>query len=94
MHQEIQNVGVVLGKKIIDILTMNRLNLPQTQLEIVKFLGVNFWEYVFGKTFDKLQTSHTGTYEIRDNNKFISRISSSASYDKDDFNAMQECKLR
>ena len=55
MHQEIENVGVQLGRRIIDVMTKDMGNVHQTQLDIVKYLCVSFWPYVFGKQVDNLK---------------------------------------
>ena len=94
MHQEIQNVGVVIGKKIIDCITRNKQDLPQTLTQVVTFLAIDFWSYIFGKKVDHVKTDNVSVFELSDNNKFIGRISSAASYDKEDFNAIEECKMR
>ena len=49
LHQEIENVGIQLGRKIIDVNTKDLNNINQTYLEIVKHIGVVLWPYVFGK---------------------------------------------
>ena len=47
----------------------------QTQLDIIKFLGLHFWQYVFGKNIDNLKTNNAGTFVIYDKNRFLGRIS-------------------
>ena len=76
MHQEIENVGVLLGRRIIDVITKDLSNVHQTQLDIVKYLCVQFWQYVFGKQIDNLKTNNSGTFVLYDTNKFLGRISS------------------
>lgn len=77
MHQEIENVGVQLGRRIIDVMTKDQLNVHQTQLEIIKFICVSFWPYLFGKQVDNLKTNNAGTFVLLDQNfKFLGRISS------------------
>ena len=54
---------------------LNQPNMFQTQLDIVKFLGLHFWNYVFGKQIDNLKTNNQGTFVIYDRNRFLGRIS-------------------
>lgn len=84
MHQEIENVGVQLGRRIIDLITRDLPNMHQTQFDIIKFMQTNFWPYVFGKTLDKIKfqaqkEQKCNSYILQDyNNRFLGRISSSA----------------
>lgn len=77
MHQEIENVGVLLGRRIIDVITKDQSNVHQTQLDVVKYLCVQFWQYVFGKQIDNLKTNNLGTFVLYDTNRFLGRISTS-----------------
>ena len=38
LHQEIENLGVILGRRIIDIITKDALSIPQTQMEMIKYI--------------------------------------------------------
>ena len=38
MHQEIENVGVQLGRRIIDVMSKDLPNVHQTQLDIIKYI--------------------------------------------------------
>ena len=49
LHQEIENTGVVLGRRIIDLITRDLPAIQQTQVDILKFMQLSFWPYVFGK---------------------------------------------
>jgi len=75
MHQEIENVGISLGRRIIDVITKDQSNVHQTQLDVVKYLCVQFWQYVFGKQIDNLKTNNAGTFVLFDVNKFLARVS-------------------
>lgn len=62
MHQEIENVGVVLGRRIIDNITKDLGSIHQTQTDIIKFICLSFWPYVFGKQIDKLKPSGKNSF--------------------------------
>ena len=77
MHQEIENVGVLLGRRIIDNITKDLGSIHQTQTDIIKFICLSFWPYVFGKQIDKLKPSGKNSFILQDFNfKFLGRISS------------------
>eukprot|EP00356_Strombidium_inclinatum_P016229 CAMPEP_0170486958 /NCGR_PEP_ID=MMETSP0208-20121228/5850_1 /TAXON_ID=197538 /ORGANISM="Strombidium inclinatum, Strain S3" /LENGTH=65 /DNA_ID=CAMNT_0010761053 /DNA_START=264 /DNA_END=461 /DNA_ORIENTATION=- len=57
-------------------MTMVSPSVFQTQLDIIRFLGVTFWQHVFGKSIDNLKTDNKGTFVIYDRNRFLGRLSS------------------
>ena len=77
MHQEIENIGVVLGRRIIDNITKELGSIHQTQTDIIKFICLSFWPYVFGKQIDKLKPYSKNAFILQDFNfRFLGRISS------------------
>jgi len=77
LYQEIENVGVILGRRIIDNITKDLGSIQQTQTDIIKFICLSFWPYVFGKQIDKLKPYSKNAFILQDFNfKFLGRISS------------------
>eukprot|EP00355_Strombidium_rassoulzadegani_P004083 CAMPEP_0168617424 /NCGR_PEP_ID=MMETSP0449_2-20121227/5534_1 /TAXON_ID=1082188 /ORGANISM="Strombidium rassoulzadegani, Strain ras09" /LENGTH=101 /DNA_ID=CAMNT_0008658237 /DNA_START=363 /DNA_END=668 /DNA_ORIENTATION=- len=69
-------------------------NIEQTQLDVVKYLGVQFWPYVFGKQIDNLRTDNAGTFMILDKNRFIGRLSTGVDFSGKNKELAEECRLR
>ena len=77
MQQEIENLGVSIGRKIVDLMTKNNSELLQTNMEIMRYISTKFWKYIFGKYSDTLRKNNSCTYfELVDQQfKFLGRIS-------------------
>eukprot|EP00808_Paulinella_micropora_P019133 g60554.t1 len=75
VHSKLQNLGFDVGHRLAERYTkdLQRFN---GQLNIIKFICKEFWQYVFRKPVDKLQTNYRGIYVLHDNKfAWISKIS-------------------
>ncbi len=62
---KLENLGFQVGSRITERFTRNYPKFLTT-LEVVKFLCKDFWNSIFGKQVDKLQTNHRGVYVLHD----------------------------
>ena len=65
--QRIENIGFDIGYRLAEKLTMDQKILTFTELDVIKFICKNFWEEVFRKKIDKLQTNNKGVFFLFDN---------------------------
>lgn len=83
-QQRLDNLGYDIGYRYIERVAENQRVLDSDPLDVVKFICKDFWEAVFKKKIDKLQTNHRGVFVLSDNSfKWIEK------YSNDDMNAMQ-----
>mmetsp|Transcript_54047 Transcript_54047/g.105733 ORF Transcript_54047/g.105733 Transcript_54047/m.105733 type:complete len:195 (+) Transcript_54047:175-759(+) len=61
----VEDAAFPLGAKIVERLTLFKPRLPD-QKNCVKFVCKDFWNYIFNKNADQLQTNRKGGYVIRD----------------------------
>lgn len=73
---DIEQVGMSLGRKIIDLLIREMQVKFQVQLDVMKFICTEFWKFTFSKAVDNLRTNNAGTFIMTDEAfKFIARVS-------------------
>ncbi len=64
--QRLEAMGQDVGHRIVDRLAEKQKFIGFDDLDYVKFICRDFWEALFGKKVDKLQTNKRGTYVISD----------------------------
>mmetsp|Transcript_7812 Transcript_7812/g.6979 ORF Transcript_7812/g.6979 Transcript_7812/m.6979 type:complete len:175 (+) Transcript_7812:24-548(+) len=75
--QRLDDMGYNVGYKLIEKLAAQHRYLGSEPLDIVKFLCKEFWEHIFKKKIDKLQTNHKGVFVLSDFKfKWLERYSS------------------
>eukprot|EP00457_Paulinella_chromatophora_P011024 gb/GEZN01011147.1/.p1 GENE.gb/GEZN01011147.1/~~gb/GEZN01011147.1/.p1 ORF type:complete len:187 (-),score=35.69 gb/GEZN01011147.1/:525-1085(-) len=75
VHSKLQNLGFDVGHRLAERYTKD-LQRFTGQLNIIKFICKEFWQAVFRKPVDKLQTNYRGIYVLHDNKfSWISKIS-------------------
>ena len=63
--------------RYIEKIADNQKILDTDPLDIVKFICKEFWEAIFNKKIDKLQTNHRGVFVLSDNSfKWLAKFSS------------------
>mmetsp|Transcript_16129 Transcript_16129/g.23922 ORF Transcript_16129/g.23922 Transcript_16129/m.23922 type:complete len:138 (+) Transcript_16129:97-510(+) len=62
-----ENIGFEVGYRLTERLTQSKM-LGSELLDSVKFICKDFWNEIFAKQVDKLQTDHSGTFVLRDLN--------------------------
>eukprot|EP01041_Mallomonas_annulata_P009087 gene9087-18829_t len=64
-QQRLDNIGYEVGYRYVEKVAQQR-PLPTDHLEMMKFICKDFWEDVFRKKIDKLQTNHRGVFVLSD----------------------------
>lgn len=81
-QQRLDNIGYEIGYRHIEQIAEDQKVLDTAPLDIMKFICKDFWEALFHKKIDKLQTNHRGVFVLSDYNfKWLER------YASDDMNA-------
>lgn len=79
LQTEVEQLGSQLGRKAIDHLQLKLETKHSTQLEVMRFVCVELWEFVFAHRIDRLSTNSEGVYLLIDEQcRFLSRLSSDA----------------
>ena len=70
-------MGNQLGTRVIDALDMRQTTKLNNQLELMKYLAMTVWPYIFGEKILKLTTNNHGLFEMIDTQfRFFARLSS------------------
>ncbi len=64
-HIKLEEMGFSVGYRFIERISSVRL-VPAEPLEAIKFICKDFWQEIFGKSIDKLQTNHRGVFVLKD----------------------------
>eukprot|EP00924_Labyrinthula_sp_SR-Ha-C_P015491 snap_masked-scaffold_4-processed-gene-1.6-mRNA-1 protein AED:0.31 eAED:0.32 QI:0/-1/0/1/-1/1/1/0/160 len=67
---KLQAIFFDIGSKLSKYLPKKQIDTtkPETEIDKLKFICKNIWNYLFNKSVDKLQTNHSGTYILHDLN--------------------------
>jgi hypothetical protein len=65
--QRIENMGYEIGYRLAEKLTADQKFLSFAELDMIKFICKDFWEEIFKKKIDKLQTNRKGVFFLFDN---------------------------
>lgn len=65
--QRIENMGYDIGYRLAEKLTADQKFLSFAELDMIKFICKDFWEEIFKKKIDKLQTNRKGVFFLFDN---------------------------
>lgn len=65
--QRIENIGFDIGYRLAEKLTMDQKFLSFAELDMIKFICKDFWDEIFRKKIDKLQTNKKGVFFLFDN---------------------------
>lgn len=66
IFEKLDDIGYSVGYRLIEKLSSQSKFIGSDHLEIVKFICKEFWEIVFKKKIDKLQTNHKGVFVLSD----------------------------
>jgi len=78
MNQRLEQMGYDVGYRYVEKAVANQVFLGTEPLDIVKYICKEFWEEMFKKKIDKLQTNHKGVFVLSDSKfKWLERFSSS-----------------
>eukprot|EP01038_Epipyxis_sp_PR26KG_P004715 gene4715-6619_t len=66
INQRLDQMGYEVGYRIIERISANQKYIGSEPLDLVKFICKEFWEEVFKKKVDKLQTNHRGVFVLSD----------------------------
>ena len=73
-------MGYDVGYRYVEKIVANQFLIGTEPLDIVKYLCKEFWEDIFKKKIDKLQTNHKGVFVLSDFKfKWLERFSPSPS---------------
>jgi len=64
--QRLEVMGQEVGYRIVERISEKQRFLGFEDLDYVKFICREFWEAIFGKKIDKLQTNHKGVFVLFD----------------------------
>jgi hypothetical protein len=64
--RRLENIGYEVGYRMIERLNNNYKFIGTDPLDIIKFICKDFWEEIFRKKIDKLQTNHRGVFVLTD----------------------------
>jgi hypothetical protein len=64
--RRLENIGYETGYRMIEKLNNNHKFIGTDPLDIIKFICKDFWEEIFRKKIDKLQTNHRGVFVLTD----------------------------
>lgn len=68
----LEKIGFSMGEKLIaKLLSSTNTTPPTDQLQIIKYICCEFWQFAFGKQIDSLKTNHRGVYVLTDNDVSI-----------------------
>jgi len=82
----LENLASDLGRNIVEKCVDDRLSRYKTRLDIIKFIGVDVWTFLFGKAVTKIDSRDEvrETYYFHDNDfKFFRRISTESETGKE-----------
>jgi len=65
--QRIEIMGYEIGYRFMEKFSMDQKFVGFTELELIKFICKDFWDEMFKKKIDKLQTNHKGVFVLFDN---------------------------
>ena len=65
--QRIEMMGYEIGYRFMERMSMDQKFLGFTELDLIKFICKDFWDEIFKKKIDKLQTNHKGVFVLFDN---------------------------
>lgn len=75
--QRLDDIGYNVGYRLVERMSTVHKLLGPDPLDAVKFLCKEFWEQVFKKKIDKLQTNHKGVFVLSDTKfKWLDRYAS------------------
>lgn len=78
INGSLEGHGFQVGYRFIERALQRKIVAPDNDLEAVKFICKDFWNLVFGKQIDKLQTNHRGVFVLKDLTfRWMTRLSSS-----------------
>jgi hypothetical protein len=66
IFQRLENLGFEIGHRYIEKISSQLKPLGTEHLDIIKFICKDFWEELFKKKIDKLQTNHRGVFVLSD----------------------------
>ncbi len=76
LFEKLDDIGYSVGYRLIEKLSSQAKFIGTDHLEIVKFICKEFWEIVFKKKIDKLQTNHKGVFVLSDLKfKWVEKVS-------------------
>eukprot|EP01039_Chlorochromonas_danica_P017893 gene17893-21398_t len=64
--RRLENIGYEVGYRMIEKLGNNNKFIGSDPLDLIKFICKEFWEEIFRKKIDKLQTNHRGVFVLTD----------------------------
>eukprot|EP00607_Mallomonas_marina_P000627 CAMPEP_0182428400 /NCGR_PEP_ID=MMETSP1167-20130531/22844_1 /TAXON_ID=2988 /ORGANISM="Mallomonas Sp, Strain CCMP3275" /LENGTH=169 /DNA_ID=CAMNT_0024611295 /DNA_START=103 /DNA_END=608 /DNA_ORIENTATION=+ len=87
-QERIDSMGYEIGYRYVEKVAQQR-PLPTDNLEMMKFICKDFWEEIFRKKIDKLQTNHRGVFVLSDLKfRWLEKYSSDDSSSKKSASAM------
>lgn len=73
----LETLGYQVGYRFVERVIQSKV-ISTEHLEAMKFICKDFWNEVFGKQIDKLQTNHRGVFVLKDHTfRWLTRLSSS-----------------
>lgn len=76
-HGSLETLGYQVGYRFVERVIQSKV-ISTEHLEAMKFICKDFWNEIFGKQIDKLQTNHRGVFVLKDHTfRWLTRLSSS-----------------
>jgi len=66
LQNEVEQLGNQIGRKVSDLIALKHETKLVSQLEVIKFICVDVWQFVFAKKIDHLKTNNSGTFILID----------------------------
>ena len=76
MNKAIEDVGKTLGRRVIDSLVRDQNTKISTDLDVIKFVGMEFWKCIWDKQASNVKTNNQGDFMIIDSDyRLVSGLS-------------------
>ncbi|XP_061192476.1 trafficking protein particle complex subunit 6b-like [Saccostrea echinata] len=77
---KLESLGFRIGQSLVERFTKDCPRFKD-ELDTMKFICKDFWNYVYKKQIDNLRTNHQGVYVLQDNRfRFLTQISNGKQY--------------
>ncbi|XP_056021060.1 trafficking protein particle complex subunit 6b-like [Ostrea edulis] len=77
---KLESLGFRIGQSLVERFTKDFPRFKD-ELDTMKFVCKDFWNYVYKKQIDNLRTNHQGVYVLQDNRfRFLTQISNGKQY--------------